>query len=114
MCADVDCRKRNRSVPSRRCSISLIHARKTASVATMANVLSARALILLSVFAAISVLDFVRETKGDCSQNPRTKSLTTLAGLTIFAALWIDSPKSNVMKAAPGQLTSKGEQMKLK
>ncbi len=68
MCGDVVCRKRAKSVPSRRCSIFRIRVRKTASLATMGNALSARALTLPSVPAATSVLDFVRENKAECLQ----------------------------------------------
>src|SRR5438552_203349 len=80
MCADADCRKRDRSVPSRRCNISRILARKTASLVTTGSELSARALTLRSVLAAISVLDFARVNNAECTEIRRIKGLTTQVG----------------------------------
>ncbi len=67
--AAVDCRKRNKSVPLPRFSISRIRARKTASLVTTDSELSARALTLMSALAATSVLDFARENDDESSGN---------------------------------------------
>src|SRR5207248_9863416 len=79
MYADADCRQRDRLLRSRRCSISLIHARKTASVAIMANPLSARVPTLRSVLAATLVLDFARVNKARVLRNQQHYCTKTLS-----------------------------------